>query len=318
MYRGDDVVIRLVFRAGQKIPDHRAGKPIGPRASGRIDFTIGDGHIDSNLAPPYTSRQGHHSLHATTDAVATDGARIKRTWWAPACPAIREPPCSILRDGRGTGHGGAGGGNSVCTSPPPAFTCVSVDDGKAASVVLRWSESAGQPRTGYVAVNELAVDNLAEYSAGHLGGSPEEREQTGCWPETSGRQPFCRYCACRPGAMFPDPVSSQPTRCALGFKVSNALSVRNPPDHHVLVPAAAGWHLASEIARGTCPRRRRIRHRVEFTRTAGQYRVHVIPAPDGDCEITCATGPVRRIQLTQTQSIHEFRVPGCTSVHRSP
>ena len=73
-YRGDDVVvIRLVFRAGQKMPDHRAGKPILVLGqSGRIDFTIGDRHIDLEPGSAvHVEAKVTHSLHATTDAVAT-------------------------------------------------------------------------------------------------------------------------------------------------------------------------------------------------------------------------------------------------------
>ncbi|MBD0022012.1 cupin domain-containing protein [Gordonia pseudamarae] len=74
MWRNEDViVIRLAFRAGQTMPDHRAGKPILVFGqTGRIDFTIGDAsivlepgsavHVDAKVV---------HSLHADTDAVAT-------------------------------------------------------------------------------------------------------------------------------------------------------------------------------------------------------------------------------------------------------
>ena len=58
------------------VPDEDArsscGQPILVLGqSGRIDFTIGDRHIDLEPGPPYVEAKVTHSLHATTDAVAT-------------------------------------------------------------------------------------------------------------------------------------------------------------------------------------------------------------------------------------------------------
>ncbi|MCB1295311.1 MAG: transcriptional regulator [Gordonia sp.] len=162
-----------------------------------------------------------------------------------------------------------------------------VDDGKAASVVLR-SESAGRPRTGYVAVNELAVDNLLSILLGHLGGSPEEREQTGV---LAGRQWAAKVLAgTAPAdpAMFPDPatVTADALR-ALGFKVSNVLSAFGT--HEITMCSCPLRQVGTshpEIARGIA--RGAVEYAIESSSPAlaGQYGVHVIPAPDGDCEIT--------------------------------
>lgn len=74
LWRNNDiVVIRIAFRAGQTMPDHRAGKPILVLGqTGRIDLAIGDEHIE--LVPGsavHIDAKITHSLHADTDAVAT-------------------------------------------------------------------------------------------------------------------------------------------------------------------------------------------------------------------------------------------------------
>ncbi|GAB05085.1 quercetin dioxygenase-like cupin family protein [Gordonia amarae] len=74
MWRNDDViVIRLAFRAGQTMPDHRAGKPILVLGqAGRIDFTVADSHIILEPGSAvHVDAKVIHSLHADTDAVAT-------------------------------------------------------------------------------------------------------------------------------------------------------------------------------------------------------------------------------------------------------
>ncbi|MFZ2239673.1 MAG: cupin domain-containing protein [Gordonia amarae] len=74
MWRNDDViVIRLAFRAGQTMPDHRAGKPIVVLGqAGRIDFTVEDRHIVLEPGSAvHVDAKVTHSLHADTDAVVT-------------------------------------------------------------------------------------------------------------------------------------------------------------------------------------------------------------------------------------------------------
>ena len=162
-----------------------------------------------------------------------------------------------------------------------------VEDGKAATVRLR-SESAGRPRTGYVAVNELAVGDLLSILLGHLGGSVTDREQTGA---LAGRQWAAQVLADRPPSdpdAVPDPatVTTDALRL-LGFNVSNVLSAFGT--HEITMCSCPLRQVGTshpEIARGIA------RGAVEYSiaasspALAGQYGVHVVPAPDGDCEIT--------------------------------
>ena len=168
-----------------------------------------------------------------------------------------------------------------------------VDDGKATAVQLR-SESAGRPRTGYVAVNELAVDDLLNILLGHLGGSTTEREQTGA---LAGRQWAARALAGaahpRPvpppdPALVPDPatVTAEALRM-LGFKVSNMMSAFGT--HEITMCSCPLRQIGAthpEIARGIA--RGAVEYAIEASSPVlpGQYGVHVAPAPEGDCEIT--------------------------------
>lgn len=162
-----------------------------------------------------------------------------------------------------------------------------VADGKAATVQLR-SESAGRPRTGYVAVNELAVDDLLSILLGHLGSSATEREQTGA---LAGRQWAAQVLAGSPPsdpAAVPDPatVTADALRL-LGFKVSNVLSAFGT--HEITMCSCPLRQVGTshpEIARGIA--RGAVEYAIEASSPAlaGHYGVHVVPAPDGDCEIT--------------------------------
>ena len=162
-----------------------------------------------------------------------------------------------------------------------------VDDGRAATVRLR-SESVGRPRTGYVAVNELAVDDLLSILLGHLGDSATEREQTGA---LAGRQWAAQVLAGSPPAdpaTVPDPatVTADALRL-LGFKVSNVLSAFGT--HEITMCSCPLRQIGAthpEIARGIA--RGAVEYAIEASSPVlpGQYGVHVAPAPEGDCEIT--------------------------------
>ena len=172
-----------------------------------------------------------------------------------------------------------------------------VDDGKAATVRLR-SVSAGRPRTGYVAVNELAVDDLLSILLGHLGGSATEREQTAA---LAGRQWAAQVLAGTPApvpATVPDPATVTADALGLlGFKVSNVLSAFGT--HEITMCSCPLRQVGTshpEIARGIA--RGAVEYALESSSPAlaGQYGVNVVPAADGDCEIT--------LKLARANTLH--------------
>ncbi|MCR5977507.1 cupin domain-containing protein [Gordonia jinghuaiqii] len=66
-------VVRISFRVGQSMPDHRAGRPILVIGqTGEIDFTVGDAttRLEHGVAI-HVDAQITHALDARTDAVVT-------------------------------------------------------------------------------------------------------------------------------------------------------------------------------------------------------------------------------------------------------
>ncbi|NDK92504.1 transcriptional regulator [Gordonia desulfuricans] len=163
-----------------------------------------------------------------------------------------------------------------------------VDDGKASALTLR-SDSRGRPRTGYVAIAEMAVDPLLSALFEQLGTTASDREEAAA---RAGRA----WASALSGGMptpptdtdLPDPVTiATDTLRHLGFRVSDVMSAFGTHEIRICsCPLRQVGAAHPEVARGIA------RGAIEFALASGSptladhYGVTVTPAPDGDCEIT--------------------------------